>query len=136
MSKYEKNQSVNKYSFLLKPSTIEGVGVFITHAISAGTLLYKDKAEYEVNKIKDVHPEFIKYCLYLSNEECECPISYDNINVFWFINHSDTPNTEFRRKDKSLYTLRNIKAGEELLMDYHTFKEPDILKEPYFKNSR
>lgn len=37
-----------------------------------------------------------------------------------FMNHSDTPNTDFRSLDSG-YALADIAAGEEIVCDYHEF---------------
>ncbi len=43
------------------------------------------------------------------------------------------PNVE-GRADGNLYTIRNIEIGEEFLVDYNQYNEPENLKDPCYKN--
>ena len=118
----------SEFSYVLKPSPLGGIGVFATHDIAAGTLLANKGHKIRVLKIKDIPPEFLKYCIYINNEECVCPERFDHMEIGWFINHSATPTYSF-------YALKAIKAGDEIVMDYNSLNEPADLKEDYYKNS-
>lgn len=62
-----------EFSFILKPSPLGGIGVFATHDISSGTLLFNQEGhKIRTLKIKDVPKELIKYCVYINDEECWC----------------------------------------------------------------
>ncbi len=55
------------------------------------------------------------------------------MEIGWYLNHSNNPNVE-RRADGNLYTIRKIEAGEEILVDYNQYKEPEDLKDPCCKD--
>ena len=51
--------------------------------------------------------------------------SLNDINISFFVNHSKKPNTEARviKKDFYFFTIRDIKKGQELLVDYDTYTD-------------
>jgi len=49
----------------------------------------------------------------------------------WFLNHSKKPNAY--HKNYEYYALNNIKAGEEITVDYNTLEEPENAKDDYYK---
>jgi SET domain-containing protein len=121
-----------EFSFILKPSAVRGIGVFATHDIPAGTRVFADFTPRKMN-IKDVPPEFRSYCVFINNDECFCPERFDRMEIIWYINHSDKPNVTKTPEPHRLVTLRKINAGEEILMDFNEYKEPEHLKESYYK---
>ncbi len=48
-----------------------------------------------------------------------CPLNFNRMSVGWYLNHSATPNLRVA-KDWQYRAVRNIKAGEELTIDYAT----------------
>jgi len=128
---------------MLKPSSLGGVGVFATHDIPKGTHLFKTKYELRTLLIKDVPEPWLKYCIYINDKECLCPERFDRIEVGWFINHSSTPNIARKNvitdvesfKERTLYAIQDIKAGDEIYIDYNSLNEPESLKEDYYKVS-
>lgn len=131
----------SEYSFILKPSSLGGIGVFAVHDIPAGTSLFNPKG-YTIRTlpIKDVPKEFIKYCIYINDEECICPERFDRMEIEWYINHSYIPNIAtigYVEKEgdtikEHMYAIKNIKAGDEIVMDYNMLNEPEHLKEDYY----
>lgn len=122
-----------EYTFILQPSSIGGVGVFATHDIPKGTELFRGDHSTRTLKIKDIPEPFVKYCIFLNDEECVCPERFDRMELGWYINHSNQPNIS-RHGAKCMITIRDIKAGEEIVMNYNELNEPEHLKETYFKN--
>lgn len=129
---------------ILKPSPLGGIGVFAARNIPTGTLLFKYPAGHIVRtmKIKDIPEPFIQYCVYINNEEAWCPERFDRMEMGWYINHSNTPNIAAKKElhisnnnviKPSIYTIKDIKAGEEILIDYNYLGEPDSLKEDFYK---
>lgn len=108
----------NETSFILKNSLIQGVGVFSTVDLPARTQVLINQPKPRLMKIKDVPPEFQKYCVFINEEDCMSPARFDAISVGWYVNHSDQPNIE-QRTISYIITLRDIKAGEEILVDYN-----------------
>ena len=120
-----------EFSFILKPSPLGGIGVFAAHDIAAGTRALSGKFEPRTMKTKEIPEEFLKYCIHINDEECLCPQLFDRMEIGWYLNHSDTPNI-VRVAHNQVYALRDIKAGEEILIDYNQFDEPVHLKEAYY----
>ena len=61
-----------------------------------------------------------------------CPNDFSHMSIGWYLNHSSNPNAE--HKNYVYYSIRDIKAGEEILIDYNTLEEPEELKENYYKS--
>ena len=115
----------DEFSFLLKPSTVHGVGVFAAHDISKGTKLMLKPENYTSRKLKDEdRPEAFKmYCVKKEHEDFyRCPSDFSRMEMIWFLNNSDKPNAEISREDWMYYALRDMKEGEEILIDYDSLK--------------
>lgn len=140
----------SEFSFILKPSLLSSldIGVFATHDIAAGTLLVDKGHKIRILKIKDIPAEFIKYCTFINDDECVVPERFDRMEIGWFIHHSDVPNiasneSVFKDFDirngvipaYSFYAIKDIKAGDEILIDYNYLNEPEHLKDDYYKKS-
>lgn len=142
-----------EFSFMLKPSPLGGIGVFATHDIPSGTLLFNQNSKHLVRtlKIKDLPAEALKYCVLINDEECFCPERFDRMEIGWYLNHSAEPNIAKKdpsqiintaedfynnREKHQLYSIKDIKAGDEILMDYNELNEPEALKEDYYKQSK
>ena len=134
----------SEFSFMLKPSLLGGVGVFATHDIPVGTLLFNQNFEIRTMRIKDVPTPLLQYCVYISDDECLCPERFDRMEIGWYINHSSTPNiakesrapnaeTARNIKERAVHAIQDIKAGDEILIDYNYLHEPEHLKEDYYK---
>lgn len=134
----------SEFSLVLKPSSVEGIGVFTTHDIPIGTTILTESFALRRLKNTDVPEDLIKYCTLINDEECVGPERFDRLEIGWFINHSATPNiarepAHFSKeeiestKPRPFVTLRDIKAGEEIFVDYNYLNEPEHLKEDYYK---
>jgi SET domain-containing protein len=113
-----------EFSFVLRASPY-GVGVFAAHRIRKGTILrlYNELEGASVAKrvrVEDVPGEFIKYCIpCLEQGWVSRPMDFGKMDLVWFLNHAKVPNAAHNEEYK--YTaLRNIKAGEEIMIDYDT----------------
>ena len=138
----------NEYSLMLRPSAVHGLGVFAVYDIPAGVLLFHHTSASRRVETKTVPVEWQKYCIHLNEHESIVPEKFDRMEIGWFINHSVQPNVGHKTVLSSLdrladvgdarkiYTLRAIKAGEEILMDYNDLGEPESAKEDYFKRSK
>jgi len=124
-------QSWTEFSFILKPSSIGGIGVFATHDISIGTRVFSGNFTSRKVQIKDVHPDFLKYCIYVNDNECLSPERFDHMQIGWYLNHSDKPNIA-KNSEGLVLAVRDIKAGDEIFCDYNQLNEPDHLKEAYY----
>jgi len=122
-----------EFSFILKPSSISGIGVFAANDIPKGTHIFKDYP-FRKMKIKDVPQEFLKYVIFLNAEECKCPNQFDSMPIIYYINHSHTPNI-ITISENSTIAVKDILAGEEILFDYNQLDEPEKFKEDYYKTT-
>lgn len=129
----EKKVIWNEFSCILKPSTLGGIGVFAAHDLPLGMQVFTSKSLRRQMKIKDISPDFLKYCIFLNDEECFCPERFDRMEIGWFLNHSYDPNIE-KISSENVVTVKEIKTGEELLIDYNKLNEPEHLKEPYYRD--
>ena len=123
-----------EFTFTLKPSNIAGLGVFAAHDIPKGMRLFSGITSRRRMITKNIPQEFIKYCIFINDEECFCPERFDRMEIGWYINHSDKPNIAKAEENYGV-ALVNIKAGEEILIDYNSLDEPEHLKEAYYKTS-
>jgi len=114
-------------------SKIHGVGVFAIREISKGTQIFpEDESELIWKKRRalklDTLPQEIRqlyeqFCLIKDKgERYGCPKSFNLMTVAWYLNHSKTPNVGCD-KNYMFFALRDIKKGEELTADYHTYNE-------------
>jgi len=133
-----KNET-NEFSFILKPSE-HGVGVFATHDIAKGIRLrlFGNQIEDDVDRprilSKEVVPEVLRgYCVD-REDKLLCPNDFGQIEIGYYINHSDAPNT-YQENYKWFYAKRDIKKGEEILIDYNFLDEPEENKEDYYKTT-
>lgn len=134
----------SEFSFILKPSLIAGIGVFALHDIPKGAVVLHTKFKIRLLKTKDIPAELLSYCVYLNDEECLGPEQFDHMEIGWYINHSDTPNiirktVEYTDEEVNSFKARpftaiqDIKAGDEITIDYNYLAEPEHLKEQYYK---
>lgn len=131
------NDKTDEFSFILKPSTVcEGVGVFICHAVAKGTRLrlFGDQMEDDIDRPRvlgrEAVPELLRgYCVD-DGERLLCPHDFGSMPVGWYVNHSDEPNA-FQTDRKWFRALRDIVAGEEILLDYRTLGEPKNNRESF-----
>lgn len=125
----------NEFSFILKPSE-HGVGVFATHDIEKNTplRLFGDKATFEerirVLPKSEINKSFIDYCIEFE-DKVYAPRDFGRMEIGWYLNHSKNANTY--HIDYNWYASRNIKAGEEILIDYNSLGEPEELKSDYYE---
>ncbi|CAL60309.1 Conserved hypothetical protein, SET domain [Herminiimonas arsenicoxydans] len=114
----------DKPAFIVRNSPIHGRGVFATRNIPADTLLI----EYEGERISDKEaakrhgsdPENPYHTFFFSLESGKMiDGGVDGSDARW-INHACEPNCEAREEKKRvyIYTLRDIKRGEEFNYDY------------------
>jgi SET domain-containing protein len=112
-------------STYLAPSSIEGIGVFAGEYIQAGRLVWHLNPKFDVFvhecEIGSLPPHMQNYISRYGYPHLEMPgvIILDSDNGR-FMNHSLTPNTDFRIFDRG-YALADIAEGEELTCNYHEF---------------
>lgn len=114
---------------MLKPSPIEGIGVFALRDIPKGcrSMFGKpDAAEEWVTiskkEVENLPPysRFLveNYCLYDEANYFVPAQGFKKMDLSLFLNHSDTPNIISVSDGDFFEAILDIKAGEELLIDY------------------
>ena len=112
-------------------------GVFAIKPIPKGVNPLKSKMKYKDvpfthKELKGV-PASVKkqmkiFCYFDKDKFLVPSLGLNSMDLAVYLNHSKNPNVQFKKNDK-LVTLKSIKVGEELMMDYdltfgekHTFK--------------
>ena len=113
----------------LAPSPIHGIGVFALADIAANTSdLFSpggdDWPAIPLAMADTLPPHARKliatYCLSDEEKIYLPPHGFKLIEPAMYLNHSDEPNLKQMEGGNYFVTLRDIKAGEELFIDYNT----------------
>ena len=112
----------------LMPSKIHGIGVFAISDIPNNTQLFKHDNTSLVwideSLFKNIHPNlkkmYIDFCVTKDNKLYGCPPNFNQLTMAWYLNHSDKPNVSCN-ENYDFYTIRDIKQGKELLVNYDTY---------------
>ena len=120
----------NNTYLMIRPSPIEGIGVFAIRDIPKGCRnMFSHPANEKEDWIKiprtevDILPAHSKqlvetYCLYDDENYFIPEYGFKKMDLVNFLNHSDTPNIISINEGEFFETLRDIVNGEELLVDY------------------
>lgn len=112
---------------MLRPSPVEGIGVFAIRDIPAGTrgIFSKDAGEWipvsraEVDTLPDHSKKLIEnYCLYDEDNYFIANYGFKVMDLVNYLNHSDKPNLRSINDGEDFETLTDIAEGEELFLDY------------------
>ena len=117
-SPYKK--STSEYSFVLRASSIQGIGVFSAHAIKKGARLrlFPGEVSRLIKKLPAASENvFQHYCIKSSNG-LYCPSDFGRMTIGWYLNHSGKPN--IFHKNYTYFAKRDIEDGEELTVNYNT----------------
>jgi uncharacterized protein len=112
-------------STCVAPSAIEGLGVFASEFIERGRLMWSLNPKFDIfiypEEIETYPPHLQDYIARYTYPHLEMPgvVILDSDNGK-FMNHSLTPNTDFRVFDKG-YALVDIAPGDEITCNYHEF---------------
>ena len=110
---------------VLRPSPIQGGGVFTTPPIAKGEhvrLWQADDWRFVNFADAERDPELMQardtYCVTHETGFC-CPLDFHRMSIGWYMNHSDQPNVHHRREENfEYYAVRDIGADEEIICDY------------------
>ena len=117
---------------MLKPSPVQGIGVFAITDIPKGrrNIFSKDTSEWIAVSKEEVAtlPEHSRgvienYCLYDNDNYFIPEYGFKMADLVIFLNHSDEPNIFSLNDGADFEALRDIKEGEELLVNYGTIAE-------------
>jgi hypothetical protein len=109
----------SEFTAILKPSKIQnaGVGVFATHDIKKGTILFSSVNKMIIGLSDNVPEAFQKYIIDIDEEACWRPEKFDEMDISYYINHSLDANISLFNS-RGHITLRDIYEGEEFLENY------------------
>jgi len=137
ITKDELLDELNNNTFvMLRPSKISGVGVFAIRDIPKGCREMFSKPETtqqwitipmkEVERLPAHSRDMIyNYCLFDDENYYVQAEGFKKMDLSHYLNHSDSPNVTSISDGDFFETLRDIKAGEELLIDYGTIVDSD-----------
>ena len=128
MTKEQLLQQLSQNTYIMiKPSPVHGIGVFAIRDISIGKrgLFSAGIGEWipiskkEIAQLPKHSIELVEnYCLYDENNYFVPDYGFKVIDLVNFLNHSETPNIISINDGEDFETIVDIKAGEELLIDY------------------
>lgn len=116
----------------LKPSPVHGIGVFAIREIPKGcrTLFSKEEEEWiklsmeEVEQLPAHSRNLVEtYCLFDEKNYFVPHYGFKLMDIVHYINHSAEPNIVSINEGEQFEALRDIKEGEELLLNYGTIAE-------------
>ena len=117
----------------LKPSKIEGVGVFAIRDIPEGVNPFGEASpkiwhEFQKEELKDLAPEIMELLdvFYVVEKDGSVYIpekALNGIDISFFVNNSENPNIKTIDGGLNFVTLREIKKGEELVISYATYDD-------------
>lgn len=114
----------------LKPSKIEGVGVFAVRDIPKNTKPFGTRNQkwikLNIKELEHLDKEVLKmiddFFVIEKDGSVEVPeFGLNGMDISFFVNNSDTPNLITKDGGYSFITLRDVKAGEELTVRYETY---------------
>jgi SET domain-containing protein len=118
-------------STYIAQSSIQGVGVFASRPIPAGTCIWTLDLDYDrlipIGAYEAAAPHLRELLDRYAYPSPDRPgfLVYE-VDNGRFMNHSETPNTDFSLAGGGR-TVRSIAAGEELTCDYRQFYEGFVL---------
>ncbi|MBS3141365.1 SET domain-containing protein [Candidatus Woesearchaeota archaeon] len=117
----------------IKPSPVEGVGVFAIRDIPKGINPFQGISnqkwyELDMKDLKIQDKEILKlmddFFVIEENKKVLIPENALNgMDISFFVNHSENPNIETIDHGFSFRTLRKILKGEELIVSYATYDD-------------
>ena len=117
----------------LKPSEIEGIGVFAIKNIPKGVnpfqVIRQEKwLKLNMRDLSGIGKEVLKMIddFFVIEQDGTVLIlehGLNNLNISFFVNNSDAPNLYTPDEGFTFITLRNIKKDEELTVSYVTYDE-------------
>ncbi|MBK8520023.1 MAG: SET domain-containing protein [Chitinophagaceae bacterium] len=114
---------------MIKPSPIEGIGVFALQDIPSGCRsMFSQANEQEqwipISKTEvenlPAHAKALieNYCLYDDENYFVPDYGFKKMDLVNFLNHSDSPNVISINDGEFFEAIKDIKQGEELVIDY------------------
>jgi len=115
----------------VRPSRLDGVGVFAIRNISKGIKVFEGVYEqkwhrFHMSELQDLDQEILKmiddFFVIEKDQTVSIPeFALNGIDISFFMNHSNTPKCETIDNGYTFVSLRKIKKGEELTVSYGTY---------------
>ncbi len=121
------NELLRNTFVMLKPSAVQGIGVFAITDIKKGqrNIFSNDKSEWIKISKEEIAtlPQHCKavvenYCLYDEENYYVPEYGFKMVDLVIFLNHADEPNIVSINEGEDFEALTDIKAGTELFIDY------------------
>lgn len=128
------NSVFNNCNVRLKPSKVcSGVGVFSIVPIKKGTIMFEDVNSDDIHikwdELNGVDKRVIDYLNVMCNTNTDgvyLSRTVNNINLSYFVNHSNNPNV-IHDLDKDVFiTIRDIEVDEEIVCVYNADEMVDF----------
>ncbi len=128
MTREELLKELSEETFItLKPSPVHGIGVFALRDIPKGckTLFSRNVGEWirvpisDIDQLPDQTRNMVEtYCLYDETHYYLPDYGFKVMDMVNYLNHSSSPNVISVNDGEYFESLREIKEGEELLVNY------------------
>jgi len=128
MTREELLKELSDETFItLKPSPVHGIGVFALRDIPKGckTLFSRNVGEWirvpitDIDQLPDQTRNMVEtYCLYDETHYYLPDYGFKVMDLVNYLNHSSSPNVISVNDGEYFESLREIKEGEELLVNY------------------
>jgi SET domain-containing protein len=122
----------NQTKIILKSSPVHGIGVFALQKIPKGSrdFFFSDGGKWikvpiqEVEKLPVHARELVEtYCLFDEESYFVPEQGFNMIDPVIYLNHSSHPNIISVNEGEKFEALKDIEAGEELLLNYNEIVE-------------
>ncbi|UAY52278.1 SET domain-containing protein [Ferruginibacter albus] len=124
----------NETYVMIKPSPIDGIGVFAIRDIPKGcrSMFSKNMGEWipipkiEIDSLPRHSKQLVEtYCLFDDDQYFVPDYGFKVMDLVNYLNHSETPNIISINDGEVFEAIRDIKEGEELLINYGDIVESD-----------
>lgn len=121
------NELMHHTFVMLKPSPVQGIGVFAITSIKRGqrNIFSNDTSEWISIPKKEIatlpqHSRAVveNFCLYDEDNYFVPEYGFKMVDLVIFLNHNEVPNIASINDGEDFEVLRDIEAGEELFIDY------------------
>ncbi len=128
MTKEELLKELSEETYItIKPSPVHGIGVFALRDIPRGckTIFSRNVGEWirvpiaDIDNLPDHSRNLVEtYCLYDETHYYLPDYGFKVMDLVNYLNHSSTPNVMSVNDGEYFESVRDISAGEELLVNY------------------
>ena len=135
MTKDQILEQLKNDAYVRLATTEHGIGVVAIKPIPAGTDVFKGcmqgigflgVAKVEIDELEEPLRKLVVDFCPLQDDQYWLPDSgIESIDKSYYLNHSNTPNMMTPDGGEIFITTRDIKVGEELVVDYNTYDDQE-----------